>query len=165
MCIANGILPLSFTWIIDSCKKNELLKKEDYILPSGFSVLTNSLLQDRTIYRKSQTLFKGTKIYLVSSPSNTQLNKWLPLFNALKVILLDNLPDIIRKSNCVDLVVSDSNCPKAIVDKAINLKIPIVPINYIIECLIHGKRLQTDHSFFKIQFSQTDAHSSISPSS
>ena len=47
MCLASGIPCVKFTWVIDSCKKNELLKKEDYILPTGFSILTNNLLQDR----------------------------------------------------------------------------------------------------------------------
>lgn len=47
MCLSSGIPCIKFTWIIDSCKKNQLLSYVDYWLPSGFSILTNNLLQDR----------------------------------------------------------------------------------------------------------------------
>ena len=125
-----------------------------------------SISSNRNIYKKSQLLFKGTKILLTSS--NSELTtKWLPLFNAAKATLLDNLPDttttrrflkvLIRswqahsnhslhpgtKPNC-DLIVTDSACDPEIVKKVNSLKVPVVSIEYIIQCLIHGKRLNVD---------------------
>ena len=39
---------------------------------------------------------------------------------------------------------SDLICDEETIKKANSLKIPIVSIEYIIQCLIHGKRLNVD---------------------
>lgn len=151
-CLARGIPCVKYTFIIDSCKKNELVKLENYILPTGYSTLNNQLIQDRNIYKKSQTLFKGTKIYLISL--NEATLKWLPLLKATKSIIIDKLPDTVppRKPNSNDLMITDASCPVELLNKANLFKVPIVSIEYIIASLIHGKRLSLIHPNFQYNF-------------
>lgn len=47
------------------------------------------------------------------------------------------------KPTC-DLVVTDSSCDPELLKKVNALRVPVVSIEYIIQCLIHGKRLNVD---------------------
>lgn len=46
-CLAAGIPCVMHTWLIQCCRKKELLDINDYLLPSGYSIITNSLITDR----------------------------------------------------------------------------------------------------------------------
>lgn len=58
-----------------------------------------------------------------------------------------------KASNAVDVIISDASCPSHILKKAKQLKIPIVSSEYVVQCLINGKRLPYDaHEKFNINF-------------
>lgn len=44
----------------------------------------------------------------------------------------------------VDVIIADSSCPEEIIQKAEQLKIPIVSSEYIVQCLINGRKLPFD---------------------
>ena len=46
-CLAAGIPCIMHTWLIECCRRNQLLDKSDYLLPSGYSIITSSLITDR----------------------------------------------------------------------------------------------------------------------
>lgn len=45
--LAAGIPCVSHMWVIESCKQQQALKRENYLLPAGFSIITNSLPSDK----------------------------------------------------------------------------------------------------------------------
>jgi hypothetical protein len=48
-CLAAGIPCVMHSWVIECCKQNQLVKRDDFILPSGYSIITNSLTTDRYV--------------------------------------------------------------------------------------------------------------------
>lgn len=49
-CLAAGIPCVMHTWLVECCRKNELLDKNDFLLPSGYSIISNSLITDRLVF-------------------------------------------------------------------------------------------------------------------
>lgn len=73
-----------------------------------------------------------------------------------------------KDSTKVDIVISDSTCPQRVIQKASELGVPIVTSEYVVQCLINGKRLPcTAHEKFGINFkaSQAAAAAAAHPSS
>lgn len=108
-CLAAGIPCVKHTWLIECCRRNELLDKNDYFLPSGFSIITNSLITDRlvlfflclddylhflffrSVSSKSSTLFNGIRFMLVSkNPRHAE--SWTSVLTAAKAIVVDDFP-------------------------------------------------------------------------
>lgn len=46
-CLAGGISIVSHQWIIECCRQNRILDRESYILPAGYSIITNALSSDK----------------------------------------------------------------------------------------------------------------------
>lgn len=46
-CLAAGIPCLMHSYVIECCKQNKALKRDDFILPSGYSIITSSLVTDK----------------------------------------------------------------------------------------------------------------------
>ena len=56
-----------------------------------------------------------------------------------------------KASNAVDVIISDSTCPPSVMKKAQQMKIPIVSSEYVVQCLINGRRLDCEaHEKFGI---------------
>lgn len=48
-CLAAGIPCIMHTWIIECCRKNQLLKRDSYVLPSGYSIINRNLPSDKYV--------------------------------------------------------------------------------------------------------------------
>ena len=46
-----------------------------------------------------------------------------------------------KASNSVEFIISDSTCPPTVVKKAQQMRIPVVSSEYVVQCLINGRRL------------------------
>lgn len=46
-----------------------------------------------------------------------------------------------KASNSVDVIISDSTCPVSVIKKAQQMRIPVVSSEYVVQCLINGRRL------------------------
>ncbi|RWS30288.1 hypothetical protein B4U80_03616 [Leptotrombidium deliense] len=144
-CLASGLPCLMHTWIVQCCRQNQLVKREDHLLPSG------------NVFKKIPTVFKGTKILFAGNKSKL-FDNWSPVLIACGATIAASLPTSIgtatrKTSNSVDFIVGDSSCPNSVVMKANQLRIPIMSTEYIVECLILGKKLPFDaHEKFRYDF-------------
>ncbi len=46
----------------------------------------------------------------------------------------------------VDIIIGDTSCPIELVKKAKQMKIPVISSEYIVQCLINGRKLSYDAS-------------------
>jgi hypothetical protein len=46
----------------------------------------------------------------------------------------------------VDIIIGDISCPIELVKKAKQMKIPVISSEYIVQCLINGRKLSYDAS-------------------
>lgn len=109
-CLAAGIPCVMHTWLIECCRKNELLDKSDFLLPSGYSIISNSLINDRlvwdrlwitclkiltsvcrSVFAKSCTLFNDIRFMLVSkNPRHAE--SWTSVLRAAKAVVVEDFP-------------------------------------------------------------------------
>lgn len=88
-CLAVGITPLMHSWVIECCRQNCLVKRDDFLLPSGFSITTKSIIADRGVFRRSASLFKGARFMLVShNPRHAE--SWTSVLKAANAIIVDD---------------------------------------------------------------------------
>ncbi|XP_054159843.1 metacaspase-2-like [Oppia nitens] len=147
-CLAAGISIASHLWVIDCCRQNKYLKRDNYSLPAGFSIITNALPSDKNTFKKSAILFKGTKFYFGSKTPEKLHSLWAPVLSAAQAVIVNNnsinLDELSRKS--VDIIIGDTTCSVDLVKKAKQVKIPVVSSEYIVQCLINGRKLSYDAS-------------------
>ena len=71
-----------------------------------------------------------------------------------------------KASNAVDIIISDSTCPSHIIKRAGQLGVPIVTSEYVVQCLINGRRLPTSaHDKFSINHKSSSSPGSLSQTS
>ncbi|CAG2108995.1 unnamed protein product [Medioppia subpectinata] len=89
-CLAAGISIASHLWVIDCCRQNKYLKRDNYTLPAGFSIITNALPSDKNTFKKSSTLFRGTKFYFGSQTPEKLHSLWAPVLSAAQAVIVEN---------------------------------------------------------------------------
>lgn len=147
-CLAAGIPIASHLWVIDCCRQNKFLKRDNYTLPAGFSIITNALPSDKNTFRKSSTLFKGTKFYFGSKTPEKLQSLWSPVLSAAHSVIVEHNPSLANtlSRKTVDIIIGDHSCPSELVKKAKQMKIPVISSEYIVQCLINGRKLSYDAS-------------------
>nr|XP_046912405.1 dual specificity protein kinase splB-like isoform X2 [Dermatophagoides farinae] len=147
-CLAGGVSIVSHQWIIECCRQNRILDRESYILPAGYSIITNALSSDKSTFKRSSVLFKGTKFYFGSETPEKLQQLWSPVLLAAQTTIVPNDPNIHKslQRGQIEIVIGDASCPAALVSKIKQLKIPIVASEYIVQCLINGRKLPYDAS-------------------
>ncbi|XP_027195462.2 uncharacterized protein LOC113790047 [Dermatophagoides pteronyssinus] len=147
-CLAGGISIVSHQWIIECCRQNRILDRESYILPAGYSIITNALSSDKSTFKRSSVLFKGAKFYFGSDQPDKLKQLWSPVLLAAQATIVPNDPNIHNtlQRGQIDIVIGDASCPNGLIQKAKQLKIPIVASEYIVQCLINGRKLSYDAS-------------------
>lgn len=88
-CLAVGITCLMHSWVIECCRQNCLVKRDDFLLPSGFSITSKSLITDRQVFKRSASLFKGVRFMLVShNPKHAE--SWTSVLKAANAVIVDD---------------------------------------------------------------------------
>ncbi|CAK9300219.1 unnamed protein product [Gordionus sp. m RMFG-2023] len=137
-CLACDIPILTHIYIIHCCKKNLLLDYENYMLPAGRSLLTNTSIPRTKIDKK----FTSLKIMLIMSPVMASLNPQesicyaLVKFMGFQIIVGQNLElSVSQKPNIIVAFKQDVQ----LTNIAKELGIAIVNVEWVIQSLIHGE--------------------------
>uniref|UniRef100_A0A8C8S3N2 TP53-binding protein 1 n=1 Tax=Pelusios castaneus TaxID=367368 RepID=A0A8C8S3N2_9SAUR len=144
LCLASGIPCVSHVWVRDSCHANQLQNYRNYLLPAGYSLQEQRLLE----WHPRENPFCNLKVLLVSDQQQNFLELWSEILmtgGAASVkqydsnTLLCSPPDIAL--GVFDVVVSDSSCPAAVLKCAEALQLPVVSQEWVIQSLIAGERV------------------------
>ncbi|KAM9311899.1 TP53-binding protein 1 [Gastrophryne carolinensis] len=141
LCLASGIPCVSHVWVLDSCHANELQNVSNYLLPAGYSLQEQRILE----WHGSRHLFEGLRFLVVSDQQENFLEKWTELLmvggaaSAKQHNSTDASKDIAL--GVFDVVITDHSCPDSILKCTEALALPVVSSEWLIQCLINGVKV------------------------
>ncbi|XP_075287471.1 TP53-binding protein 1 isoform X4 [Opisthocomus hoazin] len=149
LCLARGIPCVSHIWVHDSCHANQLQNYRNYLLPAGYSLQEQKLIE----WHPRENPFHNMKVLLVSDQQQNFLDLWseiLMMGGAASV--KQHYSNAHNKDACLsycadialgvyDVVVTDFSCPAAVLKCAEALRLPVVSQEWVIQSLIAGERV------------------------
>ncbi|NXR56900.1 TP53B protein, partial [Hippolais icterina] len=141
LCLARGIPCVSHVWVHDSCHANQLQNYRNYLLPAGYSLQEQKLLE----WHPRENPFHNLKVLLVSDQQENFLDLWSEiLMTGGAVSVKQHYSNAHNKDiafGVYDVVVTDFSCPAGVLKCAEALRLPVVSQEWVIQSLIAGKRV------------------------
>ncbi|XP_064459728.1 TP53-binding protein 1-like isoform X2 [Ornithodoros turicata] len=156
-CLASGIECLSHMWAINAVNAGELPKIIGYILPAGYSIIKDQLID----WHYKHSVF-DKKTVLVTSGKPAFITTWSSVLVAAGATVVHKFPAKLQggvrqsvQSLKVSYLVTDSTCHPKHLGRANTLRVKAVSSEWVIQCLIHGTLLPTDgHPKFKYSYTE-----------
>ncbi|XP_072790143.1 TP53-binding protein 1 isoform X5 [Taeniopygia guttata] len=141
LCLARGIPCVSHIWVHDSCHANQLQNYRNYLLPAGYSLQEQKLLE----WHPRENPFHNLKVLLVSDQQENFLDLWSEiLMTGGAVSVKQHYSHGHNKDLALgvyDVMVTDFSCPAGILKCAEALRLPVVSQEWVIQSLIAGERV------------------------
>ncbi|XP_064373802.1 TP53-binding protein 1 isoform X3 [Dromaius novaehollandiae] len=141
LCLARGIPCVSHIWVHDSCHANQLQNYRNYLLPAGYSLQEQKLLE----WHPRENPFHNLKVLLVSDQQQNFLDLWSEiLMTGGAASVKQHCSNAHNKDIALgvyDVVVTDFSCPAGLLKCAEVLRLPVVSQEWVIQSLIAGERV------------------------
>ncbi|XP_065703149.1 TP53-binding protein 1 isoform X4 [Patagioenas fasciata] len=141
LCLARGIPCVSHVWVRDSCHANQLQNFRNYLLPAGYSLQEQKLLE----WHPRENPFYNLKVLLVSDQQQNFLDLWSEiLMTGGAACVKQHCSNAHNKDIALgvyDVVVTDFSCPAGVLKCAEALRLPVVSQEWVIQSLIAGERV------------------------
>uniref|UniRef100_A0A8D2MNZ8 TP53-binding protein 1 n=1 Tax=Zonotrichia albicollis TaxID=44394 RepID=A0A8D2MNZ8_ZONAL len=141
LCLARGIPCVSHIWVHDSCHANQLQNYRNYLLPAGYSLQEQKLLE----WHPRENPFHNLKVLLVSDQQENFLDLWSEiLMTGGAASVKQHYSRAHNKDIALgvyDVVVTDFSCPAGVLKCAEALRLPVVSQEWVIQSLIAGERV------------------------
>ncbi|NXR34512.1 TP53B protein, partial [Zosterops hypoxanthus] len=141
LCLARGIPCVSHVWVQDSCHANQLQNYRNYLLPAGYSLHEQKLLE----WHPRENPFHNLRVLLVSDQQENFLDLWSEiLMTGGAVSVKQHYSNAHNKDIALgvyDVVVTDFSCPAGVLKCAEALRLPVVSQEWVIQSLIAGERV------------------------
>ncbi|ELV13387.1 Tumor suppressor p53-binding protein 1 [Tupaia chinensis] len=147
LCLASGIPCVSHVWVHDSCHANQLQNYRNYLLPAGYSLEEQRILD----WQPRENPFQNLKVLLVSDQQQNFLELWS------EILMTGGAASVKQHHSSAhnkgerervyialgvfDVVVTDPSCPSSVLKCAEALQLPVVSQEWVIQCLIVGERI------------------------
>ncbi|XP_062439929.1 TP53-binding protein 1 isoform X3 [Rhea pennata] len=149
LCLARGIPCVSHIWVHDSCHANQLQNYRNYLLPAGYSLQEQKLLE----WHPRENPFHNLKVLLVSDQQQNFLDLWSEiLMTGGAASVKQHYSNAHNKDIALgvyDVVVTDFSCPAGLLKCAEALRLPVVSQEWVIQSLIAGERVGYKHPKYK----------------
>ncbi|NWW76567.1 TP53B protein, partial [Climacteris rufus] len=141
LCLARGIPCVSHIWVHDSCHANQLQNYRNYLLPAGYSLQEQKLLE----WHPRENPFHNLKVLLVSDQQQNFLDLWSEILMTGGAASVkqhySNAHNRDIALGVYDVVVTDFSCPAGVLKCAEALRLPVVSQEWVIQSLIAGERV------------------------
>ncbi|KAG4065736.1 hypothetical protein HA402_012414 [Bradysia odoriphaga] len=148
-CMAANITPVSHDWIIECCRQNQLLKYDEFVLPSGWSLVNEKYVKWRVQRSKESSSRASTKalrnkVILIASQHKDYSTFWQRVctLSGSKIHVIESLDDINDKTK--GIMLADDDFPEEIKAKAEHYRIPVVSTVWVVQSLIMGCAIEPD---------------------
>ncbi|XP_066199352.1 TP53-binding protein 1 isoform X3 [Saccopteryx leptura] len=153
LCLASGIPCVSHVWVHDSCHANQLQNYRNYLLPAGYSLEEQRILD----WQPRENPFQNLKVLLVSDQQQNFLELWSEILMTGGAASVKQHHSSAHNKDIAlgvfDVVVTDPSCPASVLKCAEALQLPVVSQEWVIQCLIVGERIGfTQHPKYKHNF-------------
>ncbi|KAM8781402.1 TP53-binding protein 1 isoform 2-T2 [Rhynchonycteris naso] len=150
LCLASGIPCVSHVWVHDSCHANQLQNYRNYLLPAGYSLEEQRILD----WQPRENPFQNLKVLLVSDQQQNFLELWSEILMTGGAASVKQHHSSAHNKDIAlgvfDVVVTDPSCPASVLKCAEALQLPVVSQEWVIQCLIVGERIGfTQHPKYK----------------
>ncbi|XP_071425041.1 TP53-binding protein 1 isoform X2 [Pithys albifrons albifrons] len=141
LCLAKGIPCVSHIWVHDSCHANQLQNYRNYLLPAGYSLQEQKVLE----WHPRENPFHNLKVLLVSDQQQNFLDLWSEiLMTGGAASVKQHYSNAHHKDIALgvyDVVVTDFSCPAGVLKCAEALQLPVVSQEWVIQSLVAGERV------------------------
>uniref|UniRef100_A0A4X1V647 TP53-binding protein 1 n=2 Tax=Sus scrofa TaxID=9823 RepID=A0A4X1V647_PIG len=141
LCLASGIPCVSHVWVHDSCHANQLQNYRNYLLPAGYSLEEQRVLD----WQPRENPFQNLKVLLVSDQQQNFLELWSEILMTGGAASVKQHHSSAHNKDIAlgvfDVVVTDPSCPASVLKCAEALQLPVVSQEWVIQCLIVGERI------------------------
>ncbi|XP_068961971.1 TP53-binding protein 1 isoform X2 [Petaurus breviceps papuanus] len=141
LCLASGIPCVSHVWVHDSCHANQLQNYRNYLLPAGYSLQEQRILE----WHPRENPFHNLKVLLVSDQQQNFLELWSEILMTGGAASVKQHHSVAQNKDVAlgvfDVVVTDPSCPSSVLKCAEALQLPVVSQEWVIQCLIAGERV------------------------
>ncbi|XP_069078699.1 TP53-binding protein 1 isoform X2 [Pleurodeles waltl] len=141
LCLASGIPCVSHVWINDCCLENQLQNFRNYLLPAGYSLQEDRILE----WHESLNPFNSLKFLIVSDQQQNFLDLWAEILMTGGAMSVKQHNSSEQNKDValgvVDVLVTDRSCPASILKCAQALHLPVVSQEWVIQCLINGDKV------------------------
>ncbi|XP_066885214.1 TP53-binding protein 1 isoform X13 [Kogia breviceps] len=141
LCLASGIPCVSHVWVHDSCHANQLQNYRNYLLPAGYSLEEQRILD----WQPRENPFQNLKVLLVSDQQQNFLELWSEILMTGGAASVKQHHSSAHNKDIAlgvfDVVVTDPSCPASVLKCAEALQLPVVSQEWVIQCLIVGQRI------------------------
>ncbi|XP_006883270.1 PREDICTED: tumor suppressor p53-binding protein 1 [Elephantulus edwardii] len=141
LCLASGIPCVSHVWVHDSCHANQLQNYRNYLLPAGYSLEEQRILD----WQPRENPFQNLKVLLVSDQQQNFLELWSEILMTGGAASVKQHHSSAHNKDIAlgvfDVVVTDPSCPASVLKCAEALQLPVVSQEWVIQCLIVGDRI------------------------
>ncbi|XP_006162917.1 TP53-binding protein 1 [Tupaia chinensis] len=141
LCLASGIPCVSHVWVHDSCHANQLQNYRNYLLPAGYSLEEQRILD----WQPRENPFQNLKVLLVSDQQQNFLELWSEILMTGGAASVKQHHSSAHNKDIAlgvfDVVVTDPSCPSSVLKCAEALQLPVVSQEWVIQCLIVGERI------------------------
>uniref|UniRef100_A0A7M4E1I0 TP53-binding protein 1 n=1 Tax=Crocodylus porosus TaxID=8502 RepID=A0A7M4E1I0_CROPO len=141
LCLASGIPCVSHVWVHDSCHANQLQNYQNYLLPAGYSLQEQRLLE----WHPRESPFQNLKVLLVSDQRQNFLELWSEILMMGGAASVKQHHSTAQNKDIAlgvfDVVVTDLSCPAAVLKCAEALRLPVISQEWVIQSLIAGERM------------------------
>ncbi|KAM4829482.1 TP53-binding protein 1 isoform 3-T3 [Thomomys bottae] len=141
LCLASGIPCVSHVWVHDSCHANQLQNYRNYLLPAGYSLEEQRILD----WQPRENPFHNLKVLLVSDQQQNFLELWSEILMTGGASSVKQHHSSAHNKDIAlgvfDVVVTDPSCPASVLKCADALQLPVVSQEWVIQCLIVGERI------------------------
>lgn len=131
---------VSHEWIVECCQRNKLVSKDEYLLPSGWSIIDNTYKPWSTGRGRDQrkNTFNKTTIILTSQQNEFVLF-WSRVCKSAgaKIRLVKSTADLTATTK--GYILLDDEFPPEYQSRAERFRIPIVSTVWVVQSLISGK--------------------------
>ncbi|XP_032674745.1 microtubule-associated protein futsch-like [Odontomachus brunneus] len=154
LCLSVGIPSYNHKWIIRCCLEEKLVNSAEEMLPTGWS------LQRRTYVEAFQIKIKPLSQHVIIIPNQVTDQQFATFWsqvcdNAGAVVLVAESSENIEEMefDSAAVIVSNQRCPSWAVEKAQQLRIPIMSVTWVIQCLIEGRVCPySQHACYKYNY-------------
>uniref|UniRef100_A0A5F8GGP8 TP53-binding protein 1 n=1 Tax=Monodelphis domestica TaxID=13616 RepID=A0A5F8GGP8_MONDO len=149
LCLASGIPCVSHVWVHDSCHANQLQNYRNYLLPAGYSLQEQRILECFNSVpfwlASRENPFHNLKVLLISDQQQNFLELWSEILMTGGAASVKQHHSIAQNKDVAlgvfDVVVTDPSCPTSVLKCAEALQLPVVSQEWVIQCLIAGERV------------------------
>lgn len=133
---------MSHDWVVECCRRNRVIEKGTFVLPSGWSIIDNRFKHPsigRGIDQRKSATPLAKRTIILTSQQDDFVEFWsrVAKFMGSKIRIVKSVKDLTASTQ--GFILMDDEFPIEYQAQAERFHIPVVSTVWLVQTLIHGK--------------------------